>query len=230
MESIEQIKSRADQISRESKKLLAFILMTLVASALATSSRAQTFDEWFHQKSTQKKYLLQQIAALQVYESYLSKGYSTAKGGLGNISGALKSEYNLHTVYYNKLNVVNPLIKNDQQVADILQWQKDIIIKMSELDSQTILIDKDRKYIGQVKSALFIDCNAQITQLQIVLSDNKLKMSDEERLKSIARIHTAMQNNYRFAAAFTGQVKVYGLQQLQEKNGAATSKNLFGLQ
>ena len=43
---------------------------------------AQTLAEWVSQKVTQKKYLLQQIAALQVYSGYLSKGYSIAKDGL----------------------------------------------------------------------------------------------------------------------------------------------------
>lgn len=41
-------------------------------------SHAQTWDEWFNQKSTQKKYLLQQIAAFEAYLSYAKKGYDIA--------------------------------------------------------------------------------------------------------------------------------------------------------
>ena len=57
------------------KKLLILSTMVLCADNLS----AQTVAEWFRQKATQRKYLLQQIAALHVYSGYLSKGYSIAK-------------------------------------------------------------------------------------------------------------------------------------------------------
>ena len=60
------------------KKQFLIILFAVVS----TSVKAQTFAEWFQQGATQKKYLLQQIAALQVYIGYVQKGYSIAKKGL----------------------------------------------------------------------------------------------------------------------------------------------------
>ena len=230
MESINQIKMRADEIRRKSKKLLAFTVMTVAASALASTVRAQTFAEWFQQKSTQKKYLLQQIAALQVYASYYKAGNNIAHNGLGSITGSLKSENGLHTTYYNNLNHVSPVVKNNKQVSDILQWQKDILARMNMLDKTANLTDGERKYIIQVKAALFKDCDQQITELQNVVTDSKLKMSDEERLKHIDVIHSAMQNNYRFASAFADQVKVYAVQRSQENNNVISEKKIYGIQ
>jgi len=230
MESINQIKMRADEIRRKSKKLLAFTVMTVAASALASTVRAQTFAEWFQQKSTQKKYLLQQIAALQVYASYYKAGNNIAHNGLGSITGSLKSENGLHTTYYNNLNHVSPVVKNNKQVSDILQWQKDILARMNMLDKTANLTDGERKYIIQVKAALFKDCDQQITELQNVVTDSKLKMSDEERLKHIDVIHSAMQNNYRFASAFADQVKVYAVQRSQENNNVISEKKIYRIQ
>lgn len=230
MESINQIKTRADEIRRKSKKLLAFTLMAVAASALATTARAQTFAEWFQQKSTQKKYLLQQIAALQVYAAYYKVGNNIAHNGLGSITSSLKSENGLHTTYYSNLNNVSPLVKNNKQVNDILQWQKDILARMNSLDKTANLNDGERKYIIQVKAALFKDCDQQITELQNVVTNSKLKMSDEERLKHIGVIHSAMQNNYRFASAFTDQVKVYAVQRVQENNNVISEKKIYGIQ
>jgi len=230
MESINQIKMRADDIRRKSKKLLAFTVMTVAASAFATTVRAQTFAEWFQQKSTQKKYLLQQIAALQVYAAYYKAGNNIAHNGLGSITGSLKSENGLHTTYYNNLNNVSPVVKNNKQVSDILQWQKDILKRMNTLDKTANLNDGEKKYIIQVKVALFKDCDQQITQLQNVVTDSKLKMSDEERLKHIGVIHSAMQNNYRFASAFADQVKVYTVERFQENNNVISEKKIYGIQ
>ena len=63
----------------------------------AGTVEAQTFSEWFRQKKTQKKYLLQQIAALQVYIGYAQKGYRIAKEGLTTIGGFTKGEFDLHS-------------------------------------------------------------------------------------------------------------------------------------
>ena len=230
MESINQIKTRANEIQRKSKKLLAFTVMTVAASAFATTVRAQTFAEWFQQKSTQKKYLLQQIAALQVYAAYYKAGNNIAHNGLGSITGSLKSENDLHTTYYNNLNHVSPVVKNNKQVSDILQWQKDILKRIDTLDKTANLNDGEKKYIIQIKAALFKDCDQLITELQNVVTDSKLKMSDEERLKHIGVIHSAMQNNYRFASAFADQVKVYAVQRLQENNNVISEKTIYGIQ
>jgi len=50
--------------SERMKKIFLFLLLVVSAGS---NLQAQTFAEWFQQKKTQKKYLLQQIAALQVY-------------------------------------------------------------------------------------------------------------------------------------------------------------------
>jgi hypothetical protein len=230
MESINRLKVQADEIRRKSKKLLAFAIMTLTASAFATNVKAQTFAEWFDQKNTQKKYLLQQIAALQVYAAYYKQGNNIAHNGLGSINGSLTSENGLHTTYYNNLKNVSPIVKNNKQVSDILQWQKDILTRMGNLDKTANLNDNEKTYVVQVKSALFNDCNEKITELQNVVTDNKLQMSDEERLKHIGVIHKAMQDNYRFASSFADQVKVYAFQRVQENNNVMAEKKIFGIQ
>ena len=230
MESINRLKVQADEIRRKSKKLLAFAIMTVTASAFATKVKAQTFAEWFDQKNTQKKYLLQQIAALQVYAAYYKQGNIIAHNGLGFINGSLTSENGLHTTYYNNLKNVSPVVKNNKQVSDILQWQKDILTRMGNLDKTANLNENEKKYVVQVKSALFNDCNEQITELQNVVTDNKLQMSDEERLKHIGVIHKAMQDNYRFASSFSDQVKVYVFQKVQENNNVIAEKKIYGIQ
>jgi hypothetical protein len=230
MESIKEIKFKAGRVQRKSKKLLAFTIMTAAASALATTAKSQTFAEWFQQKSTQKKYLIQQIAALQVYTSYYKTGNNIAHHGLSSITGSLTSENGLHVNYYNHLQTVSPVIKNNKQVADILEWQKDILNRMINLDKTPNLLDGEKKYVLSVKGSLLKDCDAEISELQNVIMDGKVKMNDEERLKHIGVIHIAMQNNYRFASSFADQVKAYGMQKLKEKNNVTIEKKLFGTQ
>ena len=60
------------------------ITVWLLAST-AGSLKAQTPDEWFKQKETQIKYLLEQIVALKSYGDMVNKGYNIAQNGLATI-------------------------------------------------------------------------------------------------------------------------------------------------
>ena len=229
MESINQLKRHADTIGRKSKAFLAFALVTASASFLATQCQAQTFAEWFSQSKTQKSYLLQQIAALQVYSGYLKQGYKIANGGLDYIRGSLKDEFHLHTTYYEKLKEVNPVVKNSPQVNEIVIWQGDILKSANELDQARYLTTSDRQYIGKVKQAVLADCDEQITSLQVLLTNSNLEMSDDARITRLNTIHLAMQGNHSFMSEFIGRVKLYGVQKQREANNLATSQQLSGL-
>ena len=213
MASVDQNIKQAVGLHKRAKFLLAFMLVTL---AMAHYAQAQTFAEWFSQKKTQKKYLLQQITALQVYSEYLQKGYRIAKGGLGNIGGYIGNEYGLHNSYYTHLETVSVPVKNNPQVNDILSWQQDILKQVDRIKNQDGLTTKETMYVRKVGNALLNDCDAQLNDLQTVLADQKTKMSDEERIRQIARLHQAMQDNYRFVAGFQSQLQLYVRSKQQE--------------
>jgi len=58
------------------------IYVTIIILLSGAQVNAQTWNEWFRQKKTQKKYLVQQIAALKVYLKYLKQGYRIVDKGL----------------------------------------------------------------------------------------------------------------------------------------------------
>ena len=230
MESINKVILQGTEIRQRSKRLLAFTVITFTAVAIATNSGAQTFAEWFKQKKTQKKYLLEQIAALRVYASYYQMGNDIAKNGLGTITGWLNSEYNLHNSYYDKLLYVNAIVKDNKQVADILTWQADILKRMNGLDGTGNLSKAEKEYIARVKATLLSDCDQRITELQNIVTSNKLKMTDKDRLMHISIIHRAMESNYRFASSFSDQVKTFAFNRSKERQSIITEKKIYGLQ
>jgi hypothetical protein len=212
MESINQLNNALARIKYRSRPLLVFSLVTAICAGMAGQAKAQTFAEWFHQNSTQKKYLLQQIAALQAFSGCLKQGYQIAHNGLSSISGSLGSENSLHNNYYNRMATVSSTVKNNEQVKEILNWQKDILNILSATDQIGGLTRDEKTYLASVRSSVLKDCDQQISTLQSVITDGKVKMSDAERLSLISKIHTAMQDNYHFAIGFTNQAKIYAAQ------------------
>ena len=61
---------------------------------------------------TQKKYMLQHIAALQVYIGYAKKGYNIASKGINTVRNIKNGDFNLHRDFFSSLKNINPAIMN----------------------------------------------------------------------------------------------------------------------
>ena len=150
-------------------------------------SHAQTWDEWFNQKSTQKKYLLQQIAAFEAYLSYAKKGYDIANKGISTISSLKKGELNLHQTFFGSLKIVNPKIKNAAIVADIIALQISIIQQfkrsINNCKKSGQFTNDEVGYIGKVYANLIIECLKDVDELISITTDGELQMKDDERIK-----------------------------------------------
>jgi hypothetical protein len=198
---------------------MASIKITALFLLVSLSVNAQTFAEWFDQKNTKKQYLLQQIAALQAYGKVLKTGYNVAHQGLGGISNLNNGEFQLHSRYYNGLKTASPAVRSNAQVKEIVQWQLDIDKAFSKMQADT--------YYYQVKAAVLKDCNQELTELQTVLADNSVEMSDADRLKRIGAIHTEMLSNYRFTMGFCNNATLIKNDRRKQTNDLITLKKLY---
>lgn len=189
-------------------------------------AKAQTISEWFAQKSTQKKYLLAQIEALQQYSSYIRQGYQVAHNGLGSIGGWIKGEFDLHGAYYNSLRRVNPEIRKDPKANECIQYALAIAkvfggLKVADLDEQTT------GYVHSVTVKVLDDTDADIAELELVMTDGKAGFSDDERLKRVDAIHTRLIDKYTFTRNFCDQVKAFINQREQVLKDIETQRRLY---
>lgn len=199
----------------------------------ASSLQAQTFEEWFNQKQTQKKYLLQQIAALQVYIGYARKGYNIAKEGLTTIGGFTRGEWDLHTGYIRSLKTVNPEIRRYARVADVMRFQLKILQDknrtLRQLISSGAFSNDELAYIGRVFSRLLDDCNRTLDELIVITADGKLEMKDDERMKRIDELYWDMQDKFTFLQSFSNDAQTLAASRLKEKSDTQTSRVLHGI-
>lgn len=125
--------SKVKDERRKVKGLTFATLGTCILLLGAVGAKAQTFSEWFAQKSTQKKYLLLQIEALQQYGSYIRQGYQISQHGLSSIGAWMKSEFELHGAHYSSLRTVDPNIKNNPKANDCINYALGITKLLSSL-------------------------------------------------------------------------------------------------
>ena len=84
--------------------------------------------------------------------------------------------------------------------------------------------------MGKVYDNLIKLSLADLDELTMVMTDNKLRMSDDERLAAIDRIHANMGEKLQFLRHFNNSTTVMSVQRAKEHNDAATMKKLYGLQ
>ena len=211
------------------KKILIISVVILCAENLS----AQTWAEWFRQKATQRKYLLQQIAALQVYSGYLSKGYSIAKNGLNTIKSIKNGDLLQHTNYFTSLVTVNPKIKKYKKVAEIIAMQ----ISIAKQSGNAIKVFKNNRYftpteinyLQSVFNRLLSECAKNLDELFSLITNSNLQMKDDERIKAIDKIYIDMQDKQQFARAFSNNAVGLSIQRSNEENDIIISKKLNDL-
>jgi hypothetical protein len=211
------------------KKLLVLFIGILIAQNLS----AQTWAEWFRQKATQKKYLLQQIAALQVYSGYLSKGYSIAKNGLNTIKDIKHGDFNLHNNYFISLVTVNPKVKRYKKVAEIIAIQISIA-KQSGKAIKNFRVNQhftnaEINYLQNVFSNLLKQCSKNLDELFNLITNGNLQMKDDERILAIDKLYADMQDKQQFARSFCNSAAGLSIQRSNEANDIIISKKLNGL-
>jgi hypothetical protein len=208
------------------KKIIAIAMLL----SLNKSISAQTFAEWFRQKSTQKKYLVQQIAALQVYSGYVSKGYAIAKNGLNTIQDIKHGDFNLYKNYFSSLASVNPTIKRYAKIADIISLEISIVkqassvVKFCKLSNQ--FTPSEIIFFRNVFDNLLSDCSTSLDKLFDIISNGKLTIKDDERIDEIDKIYEDMVDKQVFCRSFGDATKGLCIQRVNEQNEILFSKKL----
>ncbi|RYY71545.1 MAG: hypothetical protein EOO13_02775 [Chitinophagaceae bacterium] len=208
-------------------------IISILLFGLPYLSQAQTWAEWTRQKKTQRKYLAQQIAALQVYVDYAKKGYRIADAGLSLIQSGKKGDFDLHHTYFNSLAEVNPAIKNCQKVASIIIGHFQIVKQTKEA---LYSVQQNGQYtsaeIASCKNTinnLLADCLTAVEHLVSLLADTEFQMTDDERMKGIDSLYTDMQDKKTFTASFLRAMELLSIGRMVEAMETKRSRILNGV-
>ena len=180
----------------------------------------------------QKKVLLQQIAALKVYGEYVGKGYNIAKKGLATIGNLKDGEFSLHQDFFQALKVVSPGVRNYSQVVEIIALQLAIVKEYHSLCGllyDDLFHGDEKDYIIRVYRRLLTDCENNLENLYIVITDSSLEMNDEQRLERIGNLFEQMQANYTFCRAFGNETRLLLKERQHERNDIHKSRILNNL-
>jgi hypothetical protein len=209
------------------------VLLIGVVLVLSFPSRAQTFNEWFRQKKTQREYLAKQIALLQQYIGYVKKGYDIANKGLTTISQIKNGDLKIHEAFFASLKQVNPSVEKYPKVADIFSSLIEINATCGVAEggfAASDFLDQDiREYAHQVFSGIRSYNKQSLADLLILIENDRLQLSDDQRLSRIDNIYNEVKEREAFCTVFIDQVDLLARQRRSEAADIKMQEVLYGL-
>ena len=208
-------------------------MLLLLGCFVVHSLQAQTFNEWFRQKKTQLKYLVEQIGALKVYAGYLEKGYSIAKEGINTINDIKHGDFFLHAGHFDSLQIVNPVIAASFYVADaiVLATKIDAAAKAgtAQVLANNFFTDEEKQYLQRVYDNIINGTAADVGQLTTFITDGELQMTDDERLQNIKSLYASLQDKYAFTQSFSKQAQMLSVQRIKQQSETERVKKLYNI-
>lgn len=204
------------------------VIVTLLLCSLISTQRATA-------QATELAQLALNIEKLAQFKQILSdlkKGYQILTGGYNMIKNISEGNFNLHKVFLDGLMDVSPAVKKYKRIADIVDYQlqllKEYKAAFNRFKKSGSFLDNELDYIGKVYGNLVSESLENIDDLLVVITANKLRMSDEERLSAIDAIYRDMSDKLQFLRAFNKEAQVLSLQRTKESKDVKVMQGLYG--
>lgn len=211
------------------KKLI--ILLYLITTALPLS--AQNFEEWFNQKETNRKYLAEQIAALQAYGTVIKKGYEVSQQGLGMIQMIKTGDFSQHEDHFLSFLTINPQVKNHADTQQIIALATSIheisTQTQNQLRSSNQLSKSEEAVVAHIFSNINRNSAGLLDEAQLLLQNDALSFSDSQRILRLKQLQNQMQEIYGFTARIRQEFLQLAMQRKKESQEIAQSRRYYNL-
>ena len=205
-------------------KKMFFLFMVFAASILPNNAQAQREEI---------QQLLLNVAKLAQFKQILSdlkKGYEIVYKGYTTIKGLSEGNFKIHKTFLDALWQVSPAVRKYKRISDIIEYQ---ILLVKEYKNAYKRIQQDKhftvqemEYIANVYNNLFTQSLRNLDDLTIIITANKLRMSDDERLRAIDRTFRDMEDKLMFLREFNNSISILALQRAKEQNEVNTIRSI----
>ena len=207
------------------KKIIISILMIF---SLARPLCSQT------QEAAQLLLNYEKLKQLEEILDNMYKGYKILTTGYNRIKDIAEGNYALHQVFLDGLFAVNPSVAKYKRISQIIRYQsllmKEYRRAFDRFKSDTNLTADEIEYLEKVYSYLVQQSLRNLEELTMIVTANKLRMSDDERIQAIDRIYLDVENKLSFLRYFNNSTQILVVQRAKEISEVGTVKKLYGVE
>jgi DNA repair ATPase RecN len=177
---------------------------------------------------------IQKLSSLKAILQEMYDGYKILTTGYNTIVDISKGNFSLHKLFLDGLLSVSPTVKKYARIVDIINGQltlvKEYKTAMAHFRGLQLFSNTDLNYLQSVYDNLISRSLQNLDELTTILTDNKLRASDAERLNAIDRIYQDMEDKVEFMRHFNNNTGLLATQRAQALQENQTIQRLYGIQ
>lgn len=176
---------------------------------------------------------IEKLAQFKQILKDMKKGYEILSGGYNTVKDLSKGNFSLHETFLDALMQVSPTVRNYKRIGDIVNYQvlliKEYKSAFNRFRDSKNFNPEEIAYLERVYDNLFKQSLRNLDELTSVITANKMRMSDDERLASIDKIYADMQDKVLFLRNFNNNTAILALQRAKERNDTQAMRNIYKL-
>jgi len=187
-------------------------------------------------QSAEIQQLVLNIEKLSQFKKILSdmkKGYELLSGGYKSVKDMTEGNFSLHKTFLDALMQVSPTVKNYKRVGEIVNLQIQLVkeskMGLGRFAKSGSFSQQELNYFEKVYGNLLNQSLRNLDELTMVITADKLRMSDDERLKAVDEVFLDMQDKIAFLRNFNNSSNVLMLQRAKESKDVYASKGFYEL-
>lgn len=184
-------------------------------------------------QSQEMQQLLLNIEKLAQFKQILTdmkKGYQILSGGYNTIKELSQGNFSLHETFLDALMQVSPTVRNYRRVSEIVKYQlllvKEYKSAFEGFRNSGNFNSNEIAYFGRVYDNLLHQSLRNLDELVTVITANKLRMNDDERLTAIDKIYADMQDKLLFLRSFNSNNSILSIQRAKERNDIGVMRSI----
>lgn len=205
-----------------------FVCIMSITLSFLTSSHLS------YSQAAEAQQLLLNIEKLAQFKAILNQLYNSYKvleTGYNKVKDFTSGNFKLHQVFLDGLYLVNPEIRKYYRIPEIISDQLKIVKSYKNFISMykpSVLFRTDEiTYMSKVFASLLEESISNLDELILVITSSKLRMSDEERLSRIDKVHKTMRSKVEFIKTFNQENKILALQRWKLKVELQSMEKLY---
>ncbi|HEY5749518.1 MAG TPA: TerB family tellurite resistance protein [Chryseolinea sp.] len=208
-------------------KKMIIVFALAVAFCVPRRSPAQA------QEITQLLLNVEKLRQLEEILDNMYKGYKILTKGYNTVKDIAEGNFNLHKVFLDGLYAVSPVVRDYKRIPYIIEYQKLLARESARayyaFRHDSNLTAREIRYLENVYAHLLKQSLRNLDELLMIVTASKLRMSDEQRLRSIDRIYEDLLDKVLFVKAFNGGTRMLVMQRAKDRHELGTLQHLYEL-
>ncbi len=209
------------------KRILFVISYCICSMMTALEGKAQSHE------ARQLLLNAQKLAQFKQILTDMKKGYQVLSSGYQSIKDIAQGNFNLHQTFLDDMMQVSPAVRKYQKISIIVTNQLQLVneykMAYSRFRKDQNFSIQELKYLKNVYENLFKKSHQNLDHLSLILTANKLRMTDHERLTAIDKLADEMEDQLQFLRSFNQEQTILALQRAKQRKDNYTLQNIYGL-